>query len=181
MKAPGFPLEISASLKPATGMRDWLQEVVLFSALTGGLLRVMHPELYTAGIQALGLLAAAPEHVKEGDDVLAILEVWSSPFSSYSIISNRTTPVHRDNTSRPAWYDMLVTLGTYEDGIFGLPGVGLSFRYGPGSVVALCGKLLKHEVPEVKGDRVCFAFYMRDKVHDRLHIPAPGWMHVNYY
>lgn len=181
IKTSEFPLEISASLKSGTVMHNWLSEVMIFSALMGGVLRIMHPDLYAAGIQALVELAGSPELVKEGNDVLPILAVWSLPFSSYSIISNRKTPVHRDNSSRPAWYDMLVTLGAYEDGDLRLPGIGLTFDYRPGSVVALGGKLLKHEVPEVEGNRVCLAYYMRDKVHERLQIPAPGWMSLDKY
>ena len=76
---------------------------------------------------------------------------------------------------------MLVTVGTYNDGVLALPGIGLTFEYLSGAVVALCGKLLRHEVPEVSGNRVCLAYYMRDKVHERLGVAAPGWMSLDEY
>ena len=162
-------------------MSGWLKDMVTSSALMGALLWIIHPELYAAGIQALTTLASHPELVKEGDELAAILQVWSSPYSSYSIISNRESIGHQDNNSRPAWYDMLVSVGTYNEGVLTLPGLGLTFQYNPGTVVGLCGKLLKHAVPEVVGNRVCLAYYMRDKVHERIEVSAPGWMTLDKY
>jgi len=66
--------------------------MITASALMGVLLRVMHPELYFAGIGSMRALVDQPELVKEDRDVLLILQVWSSPFSAYYIISNHTTP-----------------------------------------------------------------------------------------
>ena len=76
---------------------------------------------------------------------------------------------------------MLVSVGTYNEGVLILPGLGLTFQYNPGTVVGLCGKLLKHAVPEVVGNRVCLAYYMRDKVHERIGVSAPGWMTLDKY
>jgi hypothetical protein len=62
--------------------------MVTSSALMGALLRIIHPELYAAGIQALTTLASHPELVKEGDELAAILQVWSSPYSTCRVKAN---------------------------------------------------------------------------------------------
>jgi hypothetical protein len=162
-------------------MAPWLRRISESSALMGSLLWIIHPELYHAGMEGLKALAENPDMVKEGDDVFQILHWWSTPFSGYSIISNRTTPVHRDNSARPQWYDLLASFGTYGYGEMKLPGIGVTLKYPAGTLVALCGKLLQHEVLEVVGNRVCLAHYMRDNVHERLNIPAPGWMTLSTY
>ena len=84
--------------------------------------------------------------------------------------------VHRDNSSRPECFDMLLTLGNYDDGEIVFPNLGVWLRYNPGTLVALSGKLIQHGVEEVDGDRVCLAFYMKDNVHERLNVPPTAWM-----
>ena len=60
------------------------------------------------------------------------------------IICNRETPSHRDAQANPQWYDILATMGSYQELHFHLMGLGMSFHYPPGTVIALCGKLLTH-------------------------------------
>jgi hypothetical protein len=98
------------------------------------------------------------------------------------VISGRSTPPHRDGNSRYSWYDLLVTLGEYQNCRLRLPGVGVSFEYGPGTVVGLCGMVLEHEVPDFEGERVCYAYFMRDNVHEWAGVRPPGdWMDRDYY
>jgi hypothetical protein len=153
-----------------------MEDMAESSALMGSLLSIIHPEMYRRSMEAFSYLAAHPELVKEGEGVLQVLGAWSSPFSGYSLISNRRTPAHRDNSARPEWYDLLATFGSYTDGVLEFPGLGLTIDYPPGSLVALCGKIIQHAVPEVTGSRVCIAHYMKDNVHQRLQVPAAGWM-----
>ena len=157
-------------------METWLEDMLESSALLGALLRVLHPEQYMAGMTALQAMADCPEVVRESEQIMRILRLWSSPYSSYSIVSNRMSVVHRDNSSRPECFDMLLTLGNYDDGEIVFPNLGVRLRYNPGTLVALSGKLIQHGVEEVDGDRVCLAFYMKDNVHERLNVPPPAWM-----
>ena len=161
-------------------MLHWLQEASEGSALIGALLQIIHLDLYNGGILALTNLANNPSLVKEGEAVLAILKLWAIPFTGYSIISNRSSPVHRDS-SRPEAYDLLATVGSYHSGKMKLPGLGLILDYNPRTVVALLGRIVLHEVPEVVGNRVCLAYYMRDSVHERVQVPVPGWMNISKY
>jgi hypothetical protein len=48
-------------------------------------------------------------------------------------------------------------------------------------MVALLGKLIRHETTEAEGNRICIAQYMRDNVHERLGIKSPGWMYMDKY
>lgn len=179
---PQDVLEISATLKPGKilpGTALWLQDIAESLALIGGWLLLIHPELYMAGRQVFRNLAANPTLVQEGVAVLEILRLWTTPFSAYNIISNRETPYHRDNHSRAEWFDVLTTVGMYAGARLVLANLNqLEFQYDSGTVIALCGKLLRHGVDEVRGDRLCIAQYMRDNVHARVGVPAPGWVSV---
>jgi len=79
------------------------------------------------------------------------------------------------------WYDLLISLGSYQGCNLLLPGVGLSLDYGPGTVVGLSGMALQHEVTQFEGERVSFAHFMRDTVHEWATVPGESWMKTNYY
>lgn len=175
---------MSGVLKPVNAQPcvwTWLNDMRESSALLGATLGIIHPELYKAGWKAMRLLQDNPNLVKEGREMLDVLPLWSSPFSAYSIIANRCTPFHRDNQSRKEWYDMLVSVGDYQEAELSMPGIGPTFAYNSGTVMAFSGKVLQHGVGRHSGNRLCIAHYMRDKVHERLGIQAPGWMNVDSY
>jgi hypothetical protein len=148
-------------------------------AFLGGILSIIHPELYQLGREAIVQLAETQESITGHEDLPAILREWASPFSAMSVISNRESPCHRDMSGRNPWYDMLVTTGNYSHGRLELPGIGVRLSYDPRTVVALASRLLVHGAAEIKGDRACFALYMRNNVHERLGIRAGNWMNLN--
>ncbi len=53
-----------------------------------------------------------------------------------------------------------------------LLGLGISLEYGPDTVVGLLGNVLEHTVPSVIEDRVCYAYFMRNNVHEWANIPS---------
>ena len=75
-------------------------------------------------------------------------------------------------------YDFLVSAGRHTGTLFKLSDVDASLSYKPGTVIAICGKVLRHGVPEwTEGqDRLCIAHFMRDAVHNRLGLPRPNWV-----
>jgi len=79
------------------------------------------------------------------------------------------------------WYDMLATLGSYRNCNFELPGLRITLDYGPGTVVGLLGKVLEHAVPNFDGDRVCYAYFMKNNVHEWAKAPSGNWMRTKYY
>jgi hypothetical protein len=163
-------LNLSASLKPEnpiTGGRAWLCDISDSSALLSAVLRVIHPDQYLMGRSAI-------EKMGEQEPLIAILGIWISVFNAVQILSNRETPRHRDR-SFPPWYDILTTVGPYHSAMFELPGIGLRFPYHSGTIICLCGRILRHGVSEADGDRVCLAYYMRENVQRRLGSTFAGW------
>ncbi|KAA1478924.1 hypothetical protein DENSPDRAFT_788575 [Dentipellis sp. KUC8613] len=159
-------LAISSSLRTAEG-REWLRKIHETNAIISGILRIIHPELYQAG-------RVARERVKAQISDPAVIEEWASVFNGVSVISNRETLPHRDYNSRAEWYDILASVGTYEELSLHLPGLGLAIDYSPGTVVALLGKLLLHSVPRCTPDRVCYAWWFRENIHRNLMVNLPG-------
>ena len=100
-------------------------------------------------------------------------------YTNISVIANRGTPLHCDPYSRLNWYDILVSVGEYKDCYLDIPTLSLKLEYSPGTIVAFSGRLLRHGVNKVDGHRCCFAYYMRDNIHNFLHVPATEWMTVD--
>ncbi|KAF8956033.1 hypothetical protein BDZ97DRAFT_1607550, partial [Flammula alnicola] len=73
-------LEVSVELAKNHSLA-WLRKQVRGSALVGGILSIIHPELYAAGMDALRQLNTDPRSVHKGNRLAEILRVWSSPFT----------------------------------------------------------------------------------------------------
>ena len=148
---------------------EWITLNQRFLYIMTAVLAVVHPAQYTAGFMILQSLRNHPTLLREPAELLKVLRVWCCPFTGVSIICNRETPSHRDAQANPQWYDILATMGSYQDLHFHLTGLGMSFHYRPGTVIALCGKLLTHAVDQIEyGDRACFAWFMREDVRTYL-------------
>ncbi len=79
----------------------WLKKQVRGSALIGGILSIVHPELFTAGVNSLKAMNETSDLICKGHRLAAVLRIWSSPFTAITTISNRDTPFHRDNSASP--------------------------------------------------------------------------------
>ena len=62
-----------------------------------------------------------------------------------------------------------------------LLGLGISLKYSPGTMVDLLEMVLEHAVPMVEGDRGCYAYFMRDNMHDWAKVSWKDWMDIYYY
>lgn len=112
------------------------------------------------------------------DSAKDIAALWSSVFTGVAVIANHVTPSHTDRGGHPAWYDTLLNIGTCPTATFQLPDLGTTFSYPPGTVISLCGNILKHQVENWGlGDRVCYAHFMRNAVLQRLEADGAGWVH----
>ena len=96
--------QVSANFS-STAALDWLDAILESNAIMSAILTVIHPNLYDAGWQTTKHLRDTPEIGSQD-----VLSRWVSVFSSVAVISNRSTPPHRDGSSRYHWYDILVTL-----------------------------------------------------------------------
>jgi hypothetical protein len=155
---------------------EWLDAISESNAILSAILAVIHPKLYDAGWETAKRLRDTPEI-----DPQDVLSRWASVFSGVAVISNRSTPPHRDGSSRCHWYDILATVGRYRNCNLELPGLGISLEYGPGTVVGISGNVLEHAVPSFEGDRACYAYFMRNNVHEWANVPASDWMCTKYY
>jgi len=137
----------------------------------------MHPPLYHAGLEARQRLDAWSI---ENDPVMQeALGHWLTIYTNLSLISNQKTPLHRDPQSRSDWFDLLATVGEYQDCFLNIPTLGVQLEYSLGTVVAFSGRLLRHGVIEEGGDRCCLAYYMRDNIHNWLGVPRPDPMRLH--
>jgi hypothetical protein len=155
---------------------DWLDSISKSNAILSAILAVIHPQLYNAGWLTTMRLRNTPEIGAQD-----LLNRWASIFSGVSVIPNRVTPSHWDGSSRFHWYDMLATLESYQNCTLELPGLGISLEYGPGTVVGILGSVIEHAVPGFEGDRVCYAYFMRNNVHEWVKVSTSDWMYAKYY
>lgn len=110
------------------------------------------------------------------------INLWTSAFSGIQAIVNRSTPSHRDSGASGAMYDLLFSAGTHEYAEVILRDLQAKMVYLPGTVVLVCGRVLRHAVPTWSGgERICIAHYMRDNVHNRLGLPRPDWVDIGVY
>jgi hypothetical protein len=148
------------------------------NGLLSAILNVMHLDLYRQGREAITILhhnsAFVPE--EERSSLLDILQLWTNPFSTLQVLVNRETPLHCDVRGHSTWFDMLVTLRRCQNGRLEFPGLRLQLDYLPGKVVGITSKVITHGVGKVNGDWVCLAYFMRNKVLERLGISAGTWM-----
>ena len=158
----------------------WLDLQMRASALVGGILSVIHPELYVAGVNCLKVLNKDPGLVHKGQALAAVLKVWSSPFTAITVISNRDTPYHRDNGSAHSWFDILVGLGDYKIGRIEFPGLGMRLKYDPGTILAFTGRVLQHGA-NCPGDRACVVYHMKSNVVRELGVTSPSWVNERQF
>ena len=61
-----------------------------------------------------------------------------------------------------------------------IPTLGIELEYKPGTAVAFSGRLLRHGVNAVEGNRCCLTYYMRDNIHHWEKVPrCADWMRIN--
>ena len=153
---------------PKSPTVQWLRQNQDGLSLLGAVLALIHPQLAVRGCSILrgyqngtiinkATTTLGPERV-----------LWPSPFNAFSILSNRASVLHRDGKGLAGFYDIITTVGDYTDGEFQVPGIGLRFKYNPGTIIGVCGKALAHAVPEVNGDRFCIVQYFHKRVLEMI-------------
>ncbi|KAA1473523.1 hypothetical protein DENSPDRAFT_780029 [Dentipellis sp. KUC8613] len=163
-------LRSSSSFKDPHAQK-WLDDISESNGLVTAALKVIHPDLYLAGMAAMRKLS-------ERSDLSNVVLRWSTVFSGVSIISNRQTLCHRDFNSRHEYFDILATIGPYGYTTLNLPGLNTKLSYTCRTIVAISGKAFEHEVPPCEADRICYAYWMRDSVHRALGIPTADWTNM---
>ncbi|PCH34514.1 hypothetical protein WOLCODRAFT_78460 [Wolfiporia cocos MD-104 SS10] len=167
------PIYISASLRDKNKQAgdEWLHDIQ--AILSGMMMVVMHPDLHVAGRECMRQLA-------QNEELKNTLQRWASIFNGAQIISNWVTPAHHDLKSRMQWYDLLASIGSYHNASLELHGANISIKDGPGTVISLCGTAVRHSLMKYEGDRLCYAYFMRDSVHASMHVEAAGWCKTDH-
>ncbi|KAG6329511.1 hypothetical protein ID866_9578 [Astraeus odoratus] len=87
-----------------------------------------------------------------------------------NIITNQTTPLHRNCSSVPSLIDLIVSLG-FHNIHFDILNHSNKFVYLLSTIIWLSRKLLQYEVPKWnKEERIALAHYMKNAVHNKLHV-----------
>ncbi|KAG1908786.1 uncharacterized protein F5891DRAFT_1180352 [Suillus fuscotomentosus] len=107
------------------------------------------------------------------------LQYWASVFNTLSIISNRETPHHQDHMSIAKCFDILTTMENYSNARMTMPSLQLEFKYNSSCMIAFYRRIVRHGVYDVEGDRIAWAWYMRDAVHIYAGVPSCGWASVD--
>jgi hypothetical protein len=147
------------------------------AALLGAVLAVMNPSMFEAGMNCMTRIANNPEKISKREHLAELLEVWTSPLTASSLMNNRNSPLHRDTGGGNAYMDLLVSVGDYVNGRFNVPGLVGDLWYCPGTVIGLCGRVVRHGASAV-GERFCYAQYLRETVLRFWGVPDPDWVNI---
>ncbi|KAF8834892.1 hypothetical protein BDN67DRAFT_914019, partial [Paxillus ammoniavirescens] len=158
----------------------WLEQMMLPAAVLSAAMAIMHPNLYASGHEAVvhlyqDLAMAHPDEPMLVE-MAEMLRLWPSVFTAMLVMVNCSTLFHRDHNSRVQWYDLLASIGSYHHAWFEVPTLGTACHYPPGSVVVVSGLLVRHGVTQTEGNRLCFASYMRDNVHQAVGVQRSDWV-----
>jgi hypothetical protein len=168
-------MEVAAELRKLAAPA-WVAEMAETSAFLGGLLRVTNPAEYDTGMACIKAISKG-ERVAKKEKLEDLVKIWTSPYPTTSIMSNRDSPIHRDTGGDYSSMDMLVSVGPYKTAVFSVPGLGLKFWYNSGTVIELLGRIIQHGAV-CTGERVCWAQYLKENVLDNLDIPPPKWVYI---
>ncbi|KIJ10451.1 hypothetical protein PAXINDRAFT_16536 [Paxillus involutus ATCC 200175] len=168
------PVVPSASLR-LKEVQAWLAKITPIEEFLNEILKVVHPRLH----KACGTVMSA---MKLDEALAESANSWPSLFGAMELIVNRITPWHQDSGAASGSYDLLLSLGCNESVQFEVSDIGGSFTYGPGALLYLTGKVLRHSVPEWEGEeRVVLTHFTKDAVQDRFLAPRPVLPNIDQY
>ena len=88
--------------------------------------------------------------------------------------------MHHDTKGRNEWLDFVIALGEDDSiRVMTFPGFGISVGYNPGTIIAIAGKVIQHATDFEGRERACIAYYLQNKVQERLDILAGTWMNCS--
>ncbi|KAI6018866.1 hypothetical protein EDC04DRAFT_2607671 [Pisolithus marmoratus] len=110
------------------------------NAMISGVLSIIHPPLYKAGIQGIEKLKM--ETTLNNSIMERAFAVWPMAFTNIFLISNRACPLHHDPHSSGNRYDITANVGDHGSYIMSIPTLGVELVYNAGMVVAFSRHLL---------------------------------------
>jgi hypothetical protein len=184
-QSPEYELLPSLNIRNDPLASNWLEGSREVEKIINLTLSLIHPDQFQCGLQMLRML-------RKTKKTKGVAIKWQSVCTGVSVISNRLSPKHRDGQGRPEWFDILAnffkddsptkTTKKMNPPSFLVSDLGLDLKYSSGTVIGFCGSILEHEVkPWRRGDRVCYAHFMRENVRTRLGANAAGWSERSIY
>lgn len=170
-------MEVGSALRKPAG-RQWIADIEDTAALLGGIMAVINPGQYNAGVACIEAIANSRDNIEKAEFLGELLQVWSSPFNVISVMNNRDSPLHRDNGGGYSTMDLLLSVGEYRNCRFSVPGVGAELWNRTGTVIALAGRVVRHGA-SADGERLCVAHYTRETVCQAFQIPEPNFTSIN--
>lgn len=170
-------------LVPSVNLRDkrcseWLSVANEWEWMLNFAVMLIAPQFHQECSSAISILKARQEALQSPH--VANVKQWPSVFSGISLITNRETPSHLDNKGYDPAFDALLTGGTYTEAWLTMEDIGGQFLYNPGTCVLMNGKVFKHGVDDWdRGDRVCYAHFVRDDVHSIVGCERAPWLKLS--
>lgn len=194
---PPFRLEADTP-RPADrsnpGLRQWMQlmdsgpdarmRLMRMCAIANMMLHFINHELYTAACEVRRRLTSQapdnplvrrlPKHTFPSD-VLDAFGKWPTVFSHATITSNFTNlPIHRPRANTA--FEVLVHTGGPSSEI-DLPDIGARLKYAGGTVIVLCGGLLRRS-KKAFGEQSEWAFSLNESVFKLAGVDVPRWSYI---
>jgi hypothetical protein len=168
-------MEVAAELRKPAG-RNWISAVATPSALLGALLGVINPAGFDTGISCVKVISKSGK-VEKTETLEELLAVWTSPYTTVSLMSSQDSPLHHDKGGGYSSMDLLTSVGPYDIAHFQVPGLGFNLWYPSGTVIGLLGRVIQHGAV-CTGERLCWAQYFKGNVLSSLGIAVPHWANI---
>ncbi|KAG1894249.1 uncharacterized protein F5891DRAFT_961807 [Suillus fuscotomentosus] len=165
-----FIPEVSGTLKGNCNLSS-IMDIQQLAFLSSAALQVMHPQLYRALMSPhikLGLWAAEQGQ----DEMYRCLQHWASAYTGAAVVCNRDTPCHHDLKYPLEGFDILTLIGSYDNAVMNLTNLGIDLAYNPGVMVSYSGRLVRHGIQVSEGDRIIWAWFMWDSMHNHAQTPC---------
>ncbi|KAG1772258.1 hypothetical protein EV702DRAFT_976827 [Suillus placidus] len=173
----GFKPEIYATLKGERSLST-ITAMQRPALLASTALCIMHPQLYWASVRTQVELSRWS--VDQGlPDMHSLLKHWASVYTGASVMCNRNSPDHRDPKCPPEAFDILTCIRNYHHGVMQLTNLGIDLLYNLGVMVSYSGHLVRHGINVAEGDRIVWAWFLQDSVHNYARMPCPDYAWYN--
>jgi hypothetical protein len=150
--------------------QSWVQGIRDLVAIMSAILSIVQPDLYQLNYESLLRLSTH-------DGLREFITPWAFAFNAVSVISNQSSPMHRDQKSGAKEYsDVLVSLGGDSGTVLELYSLGIQCRYPPGSMAIFSGNTILHIISESNKEWICIAGYTRLPVHCSMGLGTTDWV-----
>ena len=140
----------------------------MLNVITTAIVSIIHPHQHKQGMDV-------HEYLVSQKTFGEVMKYWPSTFSGFQIINNRVSPPHRDCGAPYSALDALTAIGEYSGGHIRLCNGPFEFLQPPGSVLALSSRIFEHEVTAYEGNRISFAWFVKDAIYQWAKRPQIPW------